>query len=53
VLAHGALTNMATVIEGLEVNPEAMRRNCERAGVGSDPGEAEAMVARILAEGDA
>ncbi len=49
ILAHGALTSMAAVLEGLEIYPDAMRRNLERSNVGGDPGEAEALVARILA----
>ena len=48
-LAHGALSAMAPVIEGLEVDAEAMARNLAAAGVGADTGEAEAMTARALA----
>ena len=52
VLAHGALSAMATVLEGLEVNTEAMRKNLERSGVGTDTGETDALVAAALAADD-
>lgn len=51
VLTGGAAAAMATVLEGLEVDADAMRRNLEAAGVEGDPGEAEALVARALAAG--
>lgn len=49
VVTHGAVQAMARVLHGLEVHPQAMRRNLEAAGVGDDPGEAEALVERALA----
>ncbi|MGA0605197.1 3-carboxy-cis,cis-muconate cycloisomerase [Phenylobacterium sp. VNQ135] len=48
VVAHGAAAAMAQVLEGLEIDVEAMRRNLEAAAVGSDLGEAEALVERAL-----
>ena len=48
-LAHGAVAAMAPVVEGLEVDAAAMARNLAAAGVGDDVGDAEAMVARALA----
>ncbi len=50
IIAHGALAAMATVLEGLEINTEAMRRNLERSGVGTDTGEVEALIAQALAD---
>ena len=47
-ITHGALVNLAGVVEGLEVHADAMRHNLERAGVGRETGEAEAMVSRAL-----
>ena len=47
-LAHMALEALAPVLEGLELDPAAMDRNLERAHVGHDAGEAEAMVAAAL-----
>lgn len=44
VIAHGAAAAMAPVLEGLEIDVEAMRRNLEAAGAGADTGEAEALV---------
>jgi 3-carboxy-cis,cis-muconate cycloisomerase len=49
-LAHGAAAAMAPVIEGLEVDTSAMARNLASADVGDDIGDAEAMVARALAQ---
>jgi 3-carboxy-cis,cis-muconate cycloisomerase len=51
-VTHGALMAMATVIEGLEVDPEAMARNLDRAEVGRDTGESVALVQRALAHHD-
>jgi 3-carboxy-cis,cis-muconate cycloisomerase len=48
-LAHGAISAMVPVIEGLEVDEAAMARNLAAAGVGSDTGESEALVRRALA----
>jgi 3-carboxy-cis,cis-muconate cycloisomerase len=48
-LAHGALAAMAPVIEGLEVDVDRMAANLAAAGVGTDMGESEALVARALA----
>jgi 3-carboxy-cis,cis-muconate cycloisomerase len=47
-LAHGALAAMAPVIEGLEVDVDRMAANLAAAGVGTDTGESEALVARAL-----
>ena len=47
-LTHGAVAAMAQVVEGLEIDTAAMARNLAAAGVGSDVGEAQAMVARAL-----
>lgn len=49
VVTHGAVQAMARVLHGLEVRPQAMRRNLDAAGVGADLGEAEALVDRALA----
>jgi 3-carboxy-cis,cis-muconate cycloisomerase len=49
-LTHGALAAMAAVLEGLEVNTEAMRKNLERSGLGLNVGEADALIAAALAE---
>ena len=48
-LAHGALAAMTLVIEGLEVDAAAMRRNLDIAKVGSDVGQSAALVGRALA----
>jgi 3-carboxy-cis,cis-muconate cycloisomerase len=47
-LAHGALAAMAPVLEGLEVDTERMAANLFAASVGSDTGESEALVAKVL-----
>jgi 3-carboxy-cis,cis-muconate cycloisomerase len=47
-LAHGALTAMAAVLEGLEVDATRMRSNLDAAGVGWDTGESEALARRVL-----
>jgi 3-carboxy-cis,cis-muconate cycloisomerase len=47
-LAHGAISAMAPVIEGLEVDEAAMARNLAAAGVGADTGESQALVMRAL-----
>jgi 3-carboxy-cis,cis-muconate cycloisomerase len=47
-LAHGALTAMAPVLEGLEVDSARMRSNLDAAGVGWDTGESEALARRVL-----
>jgi 3-carboxy-cis,cis-muconate cycloisomerase len=47
-VAHGALTAMAPVIEGLEIDAGRMAANLAAAGVGADTGESEALVARAL-----
>ncbi|MDB5457479.1 MAG: 3-carboxy-cis,cis-muconate cycloisomerase [Caulobacter sp.] len=49
LLAHGALTAMATVIEGLEVDTDRMAANLSAAKVGTDVGESEALVTQALA----
>jgi 3-carboxy-cis,cis-muconate cycloisomerase len=48
-LAHGAISAMAPVIEGLEVDEAAMARNLAAADVGSDVGESEVLARRALA----
>jgi 3-carboxy-cis,cis-muconate cycloisomerase len=48
-LAHGALAAMAPVIEGMELDTDRMAANLAAAGVGTDIGESEALVARALA----
>jgi 3-carboxy-cis,cis-muconate cycloisomerase len=47
-LAHGALAAMAPVVEGLEIDAERMAANLAAAGVGTDIGESEALVAKAL-----
>lgn len=47
-LAHGALSAMAVVIEGLEVDTGKMRANLDAAGVGGDVGESAALARRAL-----
>jgi 3-carboxy-cis,cis-muconate cycloisomerase len=49
LLAHGALAALLPVVEGLEVDADAMARNLLAADVGSDTGEADALVAAALA----
>lgn len=49
-LTHGAVTAMAEVVEGLEVDVAAMARNLAAADVGSDVGEAEALIRRLLVD---
>ncbi|CAN5160311.1 3-carboxy-cis,cis-muconate cycloisomerase [soil metagenome] len=53
-LAHGALTAIAPVIEGLEIDTDRMAGNLATAGLGTDTGESEALVTRALTafEGD-
>ena len=48
-LAHGAVSAMADVAEGLDLQPEALARNLAAADVGQDTAEAEALVRRALA----
>lgn len=47
-LTHGATAAMLAVIEGVELDRAAMARNLEHAGVGSDFGEAAALVQAAL-----
>ena len=47
-LAHGALAAMIPVVEGLEIDADAMGRNLAAAQVGSDSGEAVAMTHQAL-----
>jgi 3-carboxy-cis,cis-muconate cycloisomerase len=47
-LTHGALVAMAPVLESLEIDTQAMARNLETANIGSDSGEAQALIARAL-----
>jgi 3-carboxy-cis,cis-muconate cycloisomerase len=49
MLAHGAVVAMADVVEGLEVDADAMARNLATAGVGQDIGASALLVARALA----
>jgi 3-carboxy-cis,cis-muconate cycloisomerase len=49
LIAHGALAALLPVVEGLEVDADAMARNLLAADVGSDTGEADALVAAALA----
>jgi 3-carboxy-cis,cis-muconate cycloisomerase len=49
-LAHGALSALRPVVDDLEVDPVAMRRNLSAAGVGDDAGHAIALVHRALAD---
>lgn len=49
-VAHGAVVAIAEVVEGLEVDLAAMARNLAAAGVGHDPGDAEALTYRLLEE---
>jgi 3-carboxy-cis,cis-muconate cycloisomerase len=49
-LAHGALCTLRPVVEGLEVDEAAMRRNLSAADVGDDTGHAIALVHRALAD---
>ncbi|TCS09344.1 3-carboxy-cis,cis-muconate cycloisomerase [Caulobacter sp. BK020] len=48
-LAHGVLTAMAVVVEGLEVDTDRMAANLAAARVGTDTGESERLVTRALA----
>jgi 3-carboxy-cis,cis-muconate cycloisomerase len=52
LLCHGAAAALLTVVNGLEVDTAAMLRNLEQASVGSDAGEAAALVAAMLAARD-
>jgi 3-carboxy-cis,cis-muconate cycloisomerase len=47
-LAHGALTAMTPVLEGLEVDAARMRSNLEAAGVGWDTAASEESARRVL-----
>ena len=49
-LAHGALCALRAVLDGLEIDPAAMRRNLSAADVGDDAGHAVALAQRALAE---
>jgi 3-carboxy-cis,cis-muconate cycloisomerase len=49
-LAHGALSALRPVVEGLEVDTAAMRRNLSAADVGDDAGHSAALAHRALAE---
>ena len=49
-LAHGALSALRPVVEGLEVDAAAMGRNLSAADVGDDAGHSVALVHRALAE---
>jgi 3-carboxy-cis,cis-muconate cycloisomerase len=50
LLAAGSAAAMASVAEGLEIDPAAIARNLAAAGVGADMGESETIVAAILAK---
>ena len=47
-LAHGALEAMATVLDGLVVDPKAMANNLQSTGLGNDTAEAQVLVRRAL-----
>jgi 3-carboxy-cis,cis-muconate cycloisomerase len=49
-LAHGALCALRAVVDGLEIDAVAMRRNLSAADVGDDAGHSVALVHRALAE---
>jgi 3-carboxy-cis,cis-muconate cycloisomerase len=49
-MTHGALSTMAAVIEGLEVDVSRMAANLAAADVGTDAGESQALVAAVLAD---
>ena len=48
ILAHGALSALAPVIEGLEVDTGRMASNLKAANIGSDIGDSEALVRAAL-----
>ncbi len=48
-LTHGALSAMASVVAGLEIDTGRMRANLEAANAGLDTGESEALAHRALA----
>ncbi|MEA2757259.1 MAG: 3-carboxy-cis,cis-muconate cycloisomerase, partial [Aliidongia sp.] len=48
-LTHGALAALATIAEGLELDPARMQANLDQAGVGTDFGESVALARRALA----
>ncbi len=48
-LTHGALSAMASVVAGLEVDAGRMRANLDAANAGLDTGESEALTQRALA----
>jgi len=48
-LAHGALSAMAPVIAGLEIDPQSLRRNLAAAAVGDDTGHAAALTRAAIA----
>jgi 3-carboxy-cis,cis-muconate cycloisomerase len=50
VLAHGAVRAMLPVVENLEIDAARMRANLEQAGIGTDFGEAAALVRSALAQ---
>ncbi|WP_076439628.1 lyase family protein [Bosea sp. TND4EK4] len=52
LVAAGAAEAMAGVAEGLEIDEAAIARNLEQAGLGSDIGESEALVAALLRGAD-
>ena len=47
-LAHGGIAAMCPVVEGLEVHAEAMARNLEAAGIGTDIGESAELIRAAL-----
>lgn len=48
LIAAGSAAAMAAVAEGLEIDERAIARNLEAAGVGTDIGESEQLVAELL-----
>ena len=47
-LVHGALSTLAPVVEGLEIDGPRMRANLDKAGIGSDIGESKELARRAL-----
>lgn len=52
MLAGASAEAMAVVVEGLEVHEDAIRRNLEAAGIGTDTGDAATIVEAILASAE-
>ncbi len=52
LLASGSAAAMAVVAEGLDVDADAVARNCDAAGMGEDMGESAAIIAELLGIGE-